>query len=470
MPPAPPTLSPRQRKSTGAYYTPKPLIDLLLDHALPPLLATDNGQRTTDLKILDPACGPGDFLAAAAQRLAQRQVTPYLHGIDINPTALAQCRATLSAFCVHPSALECTDALLAPPSFLQPQSFDLVLGNPPFVNAIEKDLSDHTKRQLRQRHPTIKGAADLACYFLDQATRLVRPGGLIAFVLPRSLLNSPAAAHLRAKLPPYLKPNLIYAPDRHDFFEGAAVFITLLILGLDDTCKVSTDPTHPESARFTTGPITTPNWWQALQEILHPRLKVESWMLDVGRSAFISDQQPPSTQALLGDLFDLHASMTAADAYDLLPHLQDCPAAPGQRLVTTGLINPNTCLWGHSRCRYLRRDFSHPVVPASADLPKSLAARVAKSKRPKIILAGLAKKIECFLDTTGQYTGAVGTFSIYHPADDLPALRSLTDHLLHPTTTQTIIQNLGANALRGAHITLKKNFLKSLRLPESFNS
>jgi SAM-dependent methyltransferase len=497
MSPPPTLLTPGQRKSTGAYYTPQLLIDLLLDHALP-LLTTDNGQRTTDIKVLDPACGPGDFLLTAAQRLTRAHINPHLYGIDINAQALAQARATLSAFRPHPSDLVNTDALLSPPDFLQPQSFDLILGNPPFVNAIEKYLPPETKQKLRQRHPNITGAADLACYFLDQATHLLRPGGQIAFVLPRNLLNAPATARLRATLPPHLKPNLIYAPNRHDLFPGAAVFITLLILGPRDQCQVSTDP-NPTAAQFTTGEINTDNWWQSLQEILSspagdrlplplaavnkPRaiaptpagegrgegknFDVRPSMLDVRCST------PPSALCLhpsafpLKDLFDLHASMTAAQAYDLLPHLRDSPTTPGQRLLTTGLINPNTHLWGQTPCRYLKNDFQHPIIPDDAPLPQSLARRIQKSKRPKILLAGLAKKLEPFLDTQGQYTGAVSTFSIYHPTDDLHALRALHQHLLRPTTTQHLIQHLGANALRGDHITLKKAFLQNLPLPPS---
>ena len=160
--------------------------------------------------------------------------------------------------------------------------------------------------------------------------------------------------------------------------------------------------------------------------------------------------------------------MTAADAYHLLPHLADCQHSPGQKLITTGLINPNTPLWGATTCRYLKRDFTHPIIPESAPLPTSLAKRIAKSKRPKILLAGLSRTLESFLDETGQYTGAVATFSIYHPADDLAALRALNAHLLQPATTQTIKHHLGANALRGQHITLKKPFLQNLPLPAAF--
>jgi hypothetical protein len=159
--------------------------------------------------------------------------------------------------------------------------------------------------------------------------------------------------------------------------------------------------------------------------------------------------------------------MTAAEAYDARPHLTDSATASGPKFITTGLIDPRTCLWGTRPCRYLKRDYHHPRLTLSDTLPKSLARRAAQAKRPKILLAGLAKRIEAFLDPTGQCLGAVSTYTIHHPTDDVAALENLLAHLLHPTTTQHLIHHLGANALRGRHITLKKQYLLALPLPET---
>ncbi|MDB5324045.1 MAG: type modification enzyme [Phycisphaerales bacterium] len=450
MPLSPPALhSPPNRKATGVYYTPKLLIDLLLNHALPNCISPN----AHPLKILDPACGPGDFLLAAHARLP---TTPHhLFGIDIDPAALTNCRAALTAS-IHPSSftLHPSNALLNPPDFLAPQSFDLILGNPPYVNAIEGNLTPATKSRLRALHPNVKGAADLAHYFLDQAIRLVKPGGRIALVLPRAILNSPAAAHLRANLPPHLRPNLIYAPDRHDFFPGAAVFICLLILGPDPTCIASTDP-DPATATFHRISITSSNWWFPLATAFSGRACPPCPSLDAER---------PHHQTLSSQ-FQLAASMIAADAYNLIPHLTDDANAPGLKLVTTGLIEPRQCLWGQRPCRYLKKDYRHPRLIPSDNLTRSLASRVTNARRPKILLAGLAKKIEAFLDPTGDYIGAVSTYSIYHPTDDTAALTRLLNHLLNPAATQHFISHLGANALRGRHITLKKSYLLNLQLP-----
>ena len=66
------------RKTTGSYYTPDALVQALLDSALDPVLdraeaeADDPAQALLGVTVIDPACGSGHFLLAAARRIATR--------------------------------------------------------------------------------------------------------------------------------------------------------------------------------------------------------------------------------------------------------------------------------------------------------------------------------------------------------------------------------------------------------------
>ncbi len=111
-----------ERKTTGSYYTPPELISRLLDEALDPVIAEAKAkpepeQALLNLKVLDPACGSGHFLIAAAHRIAdalasvreggtepspeasrialREVVGSCLYGIDINPMAVDLCKVSL---------------------------------------------------------------------------------------------------------------------------------------------------------------------------------------------------------------------------------------------------------------------------------------------------------------------------------------------------------------------------------------
>ncbi|MFN3930028.1 MAG: N-6 DNA methylase, partial [Thermoflexus sp.] len=116
-----------ERKSTGSYYTPESLVDLVLKETLDPLLEERlqaagpdpkaQEEALLSLKVLDPAAGSGHFLLGAARRIGRRLaqvrtgdeepspedyrqavrdvVAHCIYGVDKNPLAAELCRVAL---------------------------------------------------------------------------------------------------------------------------------------------------------------------------------------------------------------------------------------------------------------------------------------------------------------------------------------------------------------------------------------
>lgn len=135
------------RKTSGSYYTPDSLVQTLLDSALDPVL--DEKERMADdptaslltTTVIDPACGSGHFLLAAARRIASRLararaggvanaedyrhalrdvVRNCIYGVDRNPMAVELTKVALWIETVEPGKplgfldanIRCGDSLL----------------------------------------------------------------------------------------------------------------------------------------------------------------------------------------------------------------------------------------------------------------------------------------------------------------------------------------------------------------------
>ena len=83
------------------------------------------------------------------------------------------------------------------------------------------------------------------------------------------------------------------------------------------------------------------------------------------------------------------------------------------------------------------------------------------------MVAGLSPIIEAYLDESGSDIGTVGTFSILDKHDKIERLQSLLDYLLTEGVLQKMRDELGGNALGGGAMTIKKEFLIAIDLPNS---
>ena len=142
------------------------------------------------VRVIDPAAGKGVFLQAV---LAQGDVpSRQIYGIEIDPELT----------CVRAGEIEeCRffrgDGLLEEFPGVEPESFDMVVGNPPFGRLGE--ILPQTVERERWQHFEIwqtgkgSGARGLRNFpiellFVERALQLVKPGGVIAYIMPEGFL------------------------------------------------------------------------------------------------------------------------------------------------------------------------------------------------------------------------------------------------------------------------------------------
>src|SRR3954470_18501062 len=181
--------------------------------ALEPLLRGRTADEIRALRVCDPAIGEGAFLIAAVDLIAEhlvaaglgaeearRDATGCVHGVDVDPQAVAAARAALGAL-GGDDQLQVGDALAldwpaAFPAVFARGGFDAVIGTPPYVR--QEHLAAH--KPLLRGFACYDGAADLYVYFVELAHRLARPGGRFCLITPNKWLTAGYARALRAYL------------------------------------------------------------------------------------------------------------------------------------------------------------------------------------------------------------------------------------------------------------------------------
>lgn len=194
------------RAEHGIFYTPAALGKRLLD------MASAAGTDWRNARVLDPACGGGMFLVAAATRmlaalagvepvLALRQLERRLSGFELDPFGawLAQAAIDVQLAPLARAAGRPVPVLVETRDSLDLQageegSFDLVVGNPPYGRV----TLPPARRAVFAR--SAYGHANLYGLFTDAALRWTADKGLVAYVTPTSMLSGLYHKALRALL------------------------------------------------------------------------------------------------------------------------------------------------------------------------------------------------------------------------------------------------------------------------------
>ena len=135
--------------------------------------------------VLDPACGTGGFLIAAAEHVSGGGST-YL-GDESDHTMSRLATANMVLHGLPPTAIRRRDAL----GHLEPEA-DVILANPPFAGSVDRDRASLFEC----------GGGRSEILFLELMMRRLRTGGRAGVVVPLGLLSgrSAAARYIRSKL------------------------------------------------------------------------------------------------------------------------------------------------------------------------------------------------------------------------------------------------------------------------------
>jgi adenine-specific DNA-methyltransferase len=221
-----------QKKLLGQDYTPPHIVEKILNH-------TGFYIDYSEKKILDPACGDGRFLIPIARHIIQHSSAENLkknlekiNGWDIDPNALALCRANLDEL-VHGQDVQIDwnlknlDALT---QNLSDERFDLIVGNPPYIRI--QHLPNIQRKYIQSSYSFCKnGSTDAYIAFFQLATTLLSPDGVCGFITPNSYFVSETGKILRTYFE--RNKNLIHVTNfgSVQLFENTGTYSAISVFG-----------------------------------------------------------------------------------------------------------------------------------------------------------------------------------------------------------------------------------------------
>jgi hypothetical protein len=423
-------------KVGGIYYTPWPLVERMVQQTV--------GQRAiaAPMRIIDPACGCGAFLLMAGRLLWARQraarpradgqwLVEQLHGVDVDAAAVAIARLMLWLEWADPTApadaialgQSLTTAIRVGNAVLEPNwgqwfpaadsvgGFDGVIGNPPYLDAETMTRYHPQWRQHCATHyATATGNWDVFCVFVEQAIALARVGGWVSLVVPNTLLSANYASAVRSLLGQH-RLQWIWDYAQAKAFPAAAVYPVVFLVEKDGTGDQEPLQLVPYQVMRSLTPSSAGDrqewqlWtgrqnaeWCVVQSLAHAQL----WQR-------IEQQSHP-----LEAIATVRGAATVSEAYVLADLLQEGPinaelgALDGVAVINSGIIDRYRVQWGKKPLRYLGQVYQRPYVPGDR-LDMLSQSRYRQTLSPKLMVAGLTRRLEVAIDGQGRLLAAKST-------------------------------------------------------------
>lgn len=159
------------RSRCGSYYTPNRVVSYMI-----------NTYASSDMQILDPCCGTGQFLCMFGDIVDD---PTRIYGIDLDEIAVRIARINLMIkYRSHEFTPKIFHGNFLFKNVLDDYRYDFIATNPPWGQHFCRD----ELRLLSEKYPLITSHESFS-YFIYKSIQLLKNNGILSFILPESILN-----------------------------------------------------------------------------------------------------------------------------------------------------------------------------------------------------------------------------------------------------------------------------------------
>lgn len=310
------------------------------------------------------------------------------------------------------------------------EGFDIVIGNPPYVSAVNMARTNEEKLLYKQSYPEATGAYDMYVLFLLLGAKL--SSNIYCWIIPNKLLVADYAKKTLHKLKAECGLEKTIDVSVYDVFKNASVY-PIIVLGN----KVSHE-------RFNSYFLN--NYTDLIDNRLNKKESVK--------------ESNKVRLSLLG--LKVCSGATGFEAQKIKENV--CEIDNNHTIPFTVSGNIDRYVFNNTNVRYMKDKYSRAFIYLDSNITES---KQEMWKNPKIIIAGMTKRIEaCYVDTPlaiGVGVYAIYDFAGYNPFYILGILNS-------KSTTDFLTAEFSDKHLAGGYLAINKSTIEQFLFPQNVPS
>ena len=310
------------------------------------------------------------------------------------------------------------------------EGFDIVIGNPPYVSAVNMARTNEEKLLYKQSYPEATGAYDMYVLFLLLGAKL--SSNIYCWIIPNKLLVADYAKKTLHKLKAECGLEKTIDVSVYDVFKNASVY-PIIVLGN----KVSHE-------RFNSYFLN--NYTDLIDNRLNKKESVK--------------ESNKVRLSLLG--LKVCSGATGFEAQKIKENV--CEIDNNHTIPFTVSGNIDRYVFNNTNVRYMKDKYSSAFIYLDSNITES---KQEMWKNPKIIIAGMTKRIEaCYVDTPlaiGVGVYAIYDFAGYNPFYILGILNS-------KSTTDFLTAEFSDKHLAGGYLAINKSTIEQFLFPQNVPS
>ena len=337
------------------------------------------------------------------------------------------------------------------PTVFEGGGFDIVIGNPPYVDSETMTKKMPELRELyAKKFKSAKGNWDLYVLFWEKGFEMLNSSGTIALITSNKWLSIKYGEALRK----ILFPHVFNISDYSAFyvFESAEVSTVVAMAkkkSIESLEVVKFDKDYNEIERY----------------LVDKKLLADLDNLGICLSKNFSTLKKLIANDKLEQHFNISGAATVSETYEIAKLISENGSQkvnPEQffKFINTGTIDKFTSLWGIKDMTYVKNKYLFPVVKKE-ELKKNFIRRFNQASLPKLITTGI-RYFEVYGDFKGEYLAAKSTEII--TAKDDYGIKVLLPILNSSVVFFFLNEAYGGMALSGG-ITFSPANLSNIPLP-----